>query len=374
MNEQMGCRKIIHVDMDAFYASVEQREDPKLKGKPVVVGGMPDSRGVVCTCSYEARKFGIRSAMASSKAYRLCPRAIFLHPNMKLYASVSYQIREIMKEFTDIIEPLSLDEAFLDVTANKKNNPSGTLVAREILKKINRETRLTASAGVSYNKFLAKIASDMNKPNGLTVITPAESEAFIENLPIGKFFGIGKVTESRLKKMGFNTGADLKKLDRIQMYSLFGRGGDFFYDIVRGIDNRKVITDWVRKSYGREETYQTDLIEMEDIYIKLNEIASDLSDLLKEDKIQGKTITLKVKYNDFVTVTRSYTHSDFISQEREELFSRSKKLLEKTEAGNRKIRLLGISVSNFYQEEQLLFQPTFPFMSHGRDTIDRFES
>lgn len=361
MNQRPAQKKIIHIDMDAFYASVEQRENPKLKGLPVVVGGMPDSRGVVCTCSYEARKFGIRSAMASAKAYKLCPRAIFVYPNMKLYASVSYQLREIFREFTEIIEPLSLDEAFLDVTLNKKEMQSATLIAKEIKRRINQETKLTASAGVSYNKFLAKIASDMNKPNGLTVIKPDEAEEFIEKLPIGRFFGIGKVTEGRLRKMGFNTGADLKKLDRMQMYSLFGRGGDFFYDIVRGTDNREVITDWVRKSYGREETYQTDLIELEDIYIKLNEIASELSDLLKEDNIQGRTITLKVKYSDFVNVTRSYTHSDFMSPEREELFSHAKELLKKTEAGKRKIRLLGISVSNFFQEEQLLFQPTFHF-------------
>lgn len=363
MKEKTENRKIIHVDMDAFYASVEQRENPSLKGKAVVVGGMPDSRGVVCTCSYETRKFGVRSGMSSAKAYRLCPRAVFIYPNMSLYASVSHQIREIMREFTDIIEPLSLDEAFLDVTLNKKNNPSGTLVAREILRKINRETRLTASAGVSYNKFLAKIASDINKPNGLTVIRPEEAEAFIEKLPIGKFFGIGKVTESRLKNIGITSGADLKKFDRIQMYKLFGKGGDFFYDIVRGIDDREVITDWVRKSYGREETYQTDLIEMEDIYNKLDEIATELSSLLKEDNIQGKTITLKVKYSDFVSATRSYTHRDIISPTKEELLYHAKELLRKTEAGKKKIRLLGISVSNFPSEEQLLFQPTFPFMS-----------
>ena len=347
--------------MDAFYASVEQRENPKLKGKPLIVGGMPDSRGVVCTCSYEARKFGVKSAMSSSKAYKLCPRGIFIYPNMKLYSFVSYQIREILHEFTDVIEPLSLDEAFLDVTENKLSMPSATLLAKEIKRRINQETKLTASAGVSYNKFLAKIASDMNKPNGLTVIKPNEAEAFIEKLPIGKFFGIGKVTESRLMKMGFNTGADLKKLDKFQMHALFGKGGDFFYDIVRGVDSREVITDWVRKSYGREETYQTDLIELEDIYIKLNEIASELSELLKEDNIQGRTITLKIKYSDFVSATRSHTHHDFISQEREEIFNHAKKLLKKTEAGRKKIRLLGISISNFYQEEQVLFQPTFPF-------------
>jgi len=354
-------KKIIHVDMDAYYASVEQRENPSLKGKPIIVGGMPDTRGVVCTCSYEARKFGIKSAMASAKAYKLCPRAVFLYPNMKLYESVSYQINKILHEFTDIIEPLSLDEAFLDVTSNKMEMPSATLIAKEIKKRILQELKLTASAGVSYNKFLAKIASDMNKPNGLTVIKPNEAENFIEKLPIGKFFGIGKVTESRLMKMGFNTGADLKKLDKFQMHSLFGRSGDFFYDIVRGIDNREVITNWVRKSYGREETYQTDLIELDDIYIKLNELALELSELLKEDTIQGRTITLKVKYSDFVTITRSITLNDFISQEREEIFRLGKNLLNKTEAGKRKIRLLGISVSNFYREEQLLFQPTFSF-------------
>lgn len=356
-------RKIIHIDMDAFYASVEQRENPSLKGKPLIVGGMPDSRGVVCTCSYEARKFGVRSGMSSAKAYKLCPRAIFLYPNMSLYASISHQIREVMGEFTDIIEPLSLDEAFLDVTLNKKNNPSGTLMAKEILRRINRETRLTASAGVSYNKFLAKVASEINKPNGLSVIRPEEAELFIEKLPIGKFFGIGKVTESRLKNIGIATGADLKKFDRIQMYNLFGKSGEFFYDIVRGIDNREVITDWIRKSYGKEETYQTDLIEREDIYNSLNEIATELSALLEEDKIYGRTITLKVKYSDFVSVTRSYTHNDFITPTRDELLSHAKELLKKTEAGKREIRLLGISVSNFSSEEQLLFQPTFPFMS-----------
>jgi DNA polymerase-4 len=227
-------RKIIHIDMDAFYASIEQRDNPKLKHRPVIVGGSPDMRGVVAACSYEARKFGIHSAMASSRAYRLCPAAVFIRPRFDVYRRVSEQIREIFLEYTDLVEPLSLDEAYLDVTQNKKGMKSATFIARKIKRKIHAKTGLTASAGISFNKFLAKVASDLQKPDGLTVVRPEQADGFIDRLPIGKFFGIGKVTEKKMIALGIKTGADLKKVDRVKLTEHFGKVGVYYYDIAHG--------------------------------------------------------------------------------------------------------------------------------------------
>ena len=254
-------RKIIHIDMDAFFAAVEQRDNPELRGKPVIVGGDPGGRGVVATCSYEARRFGIHSAMSCARAYRLCPQARFVPPRFEAYRTVSLQIREIFHQYTDLVEPLSLDEAFLDVTDNKPAIQSATWVAQEILQKIKQVTGLTASAGVSYNKFLAKIASDMHKPDGLTVVTPEQAKAFIEVLPVRRFHGVGRVTEKRMQTLGILTGADLKKRPQQELDKNFGKAGQYYYQIARGIDLRPVLPNRVRKSIGKETTLSEDIAD-----------------------------------------------------------------------------------------------------------------
>jgi DNA polymerase-4 len=343
-------RKIIHIDMDAFYASVEQRDRPELKGKPVIVGGDPNSRGVVAACSYEARKFGIHSAMPSSRAYKLCPHAVFLRPRFDVYRSVSNDIREIFQEYTDIVEPLSLDEAFLDVTKNKRGIASATLIAQEILKKIYEKTgQLTASAGVSFNKFLAKVASDFNKPNGITVITPDDATDFIDKLPIRKFFGVGKVTEEKMHNLGIITGADLKKMDKERLINIFGKAGNYFYNIAQGIDNRPVETEWIRKSIGKETTFSEDIDDKEQMIEILNQLAVKIENILKRDGREGMTVTLKVKYFDFQSITRRITVSEPIA-DADIIMKYVSSLLDNTEAGMKKVRLLGISISNFTDE------------------------
>jgi len=304
-------RKIIHIDMDAFYASIEQRDQPELRGKPVILRGKPDSRGVVATCSYEARKFGIHSAMSSSRAYKLCPQAVFQRPRFEVYKSVSEQIRVIFHEFTDLVEPLSLDEAYLDVTENKKNIRSATLIAEDIRQRIFQETGLTASAGVSFNKFLAKVASDINKPDGTKVITPKQADEFIAKLAISKFFGIGKVTAEKMKKIGINTGSDLRKLSKERLVSLFGKNGLYYFNISHGRDDRPVCTEWIRKSLGKEITLDKDITDLTRILEILEDLANQVEVLLKRNQLQGKTITLKVKYFDFTSITRSKTISQW---------------------------------------------------------------
>lgn len=344
-------RKIIHIDMDAFYASVEQRDRPELKGKPVVVGGDPEKRGVVAACSYEARKFGIHSAMASSRAFKLCPHAIFLRPNFDVYRSVSADIRKIFHEYTDIVEPLSLDEAFLDVTENKKGLSSATLIAKAILKQIYQDTGgLTASAGVSFNKFLAKAASDFNKPNGIKVVTPDDAAEFTDNLPVRKFFGVGKVTEQKMHHLEIMTGADLKKIDKEKLINLFGKAGHYFYNMANGIDNRPVETEWIRKSIGKETTLIEDINDINEMIDILSMLAAKIENLLKRDNRQGMTVTLKVKYSDFQRITRSVTVKEPIS-DADIIMKYVQPLLEKTEAGMKQVRLLGISISNFTDEE-----------------------
>jgi len=360
-------RKIIHIDMDAFYASVEQRDRPTLKGKPVIVGGDPRSRGVVAACSYEARKFGIHSAMASSTAYRLCPDATFIRPRFDVYRSVSTQIREIFYEYTGLVEPLSLDEAFLDVTDNYQGMPSATLIAREVKKKIYARTGgLTASAGVSFNKFLAKVASDVNKPDGITVITPDIAHEFIDSLPVRKFFGVGKVTEEKMLNHGIKTGADLKRYKKEELIELFGKSGNYFFDIAHGLDDRPVEPNRIRKSIGKETTFSEDIDDTDQMLEILEEIAAKLENSLIKRQAKGRTITLKVKYFDFQSITRSLT-VDERTDSATIIMKHIRPLLSKTEAGKKKVRLLGISISNFDDQKntirkyrQLPLPLTFP--------------
>lgn len=340
------CRKIIHIDMDAFYASVEQRDYPELRGKPVIVGGDPKKRGVVAACSYEARAFGIHSAMPGKTAFKRCPHAIFLRPDFGKYRAVSSRIMEIFSEYSDIVEPLSLDEAFIDVTENKKNIPFATHIAQQIRREIFIKTGLTASAGVSFNKFLAKTASDVNKPNGIKVIRPHEAGEFIDRLPIRKFFGVGKATEKKMLNLGIKTGADLKKIDKAQLIRLFGKSGVYFYDIAHAQDNRPVNAVRVRKSLGKETTLNEDIDDTGQMIQILEKIALQIENLAKEKNIKGMTLTLKVKYFDFQCITRSITGSSpFIKADT--MINHAKTLLEHTQAGNKKVRLLGLSISNF---------------------------
>ncbi len=338
--------------MDAFYASIEQRDNPSLRGKPVIVGGDPDRRGVVSTCSYEARKYGVHSAMASRTAMRLCPHAVLLYPRFDAYEEASHRFLCICADYTDLIEPLSLDEAFLDVTYNKKYMTSATIIAQEIRKRIFAETGLTASAGVSYNKFLAKTASEINKPNGIAVIKPDDAVKFLETLPIGKFFGVGKVSEKKMIALGIKNGLDLKNTDLEKLTKHFGKTGKFYYDIVRGIDNRPVSPYRERKSYGREITLDEDILDMDQIHSILTNIALELESAFKEKNLKGKTISLKVKYFDFQLSTRSITVSTPVDSS-DVIMEEVQKLLKHTEAGRKKIRLLGISLSNFSNDEEV---------------------
>ncbi|WP_443936579.1 DNA polymerase IV [Pedobacter sp. MW01-1-1] len=339
-------RKIIHIDMDAFYASVEQRDFPEYRGKPLVVGGKPDSRGVVATASYEARQYGIRSAMSCSKAYQLCPSAIFVYPRFDVYSIVSKSIREIFKRYTDIIEPLSLDEAYLDVTEDKLGIGSAIDIAKAIKNDIQTELNLTASAGVSINKFVAKIASDMNKPDGLTFIGPSKIKGFMEKLPIEKFFGIGKVTAARMNAMQIRTGADLKKLSEAQLLAQFGKSGKFYYQVVRGIDNRLVHSNRVSKSVGAEDTLAEDTNDLSVMHGLLVQISQTIATRLSKQQLKGKTLTLKIKFADFKIITRSKSF-DIPFNDAETLFKEGIKLLAEANLELAYIRLLGLTVSRF---------------------------
>lgn len=331
--------------MDAFFASVEQRDNPALRGKPVIVGGRPGGRGVVSTCSYEARKYGVRSAMPTNEAYRLCPHGIFVNSRFDAYKEASSIVRNIFFEYTDLVEPLSLDEAYLDVTENHKGNPSATLVAEEIRARIFEETKLTASAGVAPNKFLAKVASDYNKPNGITVITPSRVQEFLDELDIKKFFGVGKATQKKMHALGIKTGADLKEWSEIDLVKAFGKSGRWYYKIVRGIDDREVKPHRTRKSYGKERTFSEDVGDLEWVTGFLDDLAKQISEGMKKIPTAGKTITLKVRYKNFDTITRSHSLAHYTNKA-EEISVIAKQLLEQTEVGNREIRLLGISLSN----------------------------
>lgn len=347
--------------MDAFYASVEQQDNPELAGKPVIVGGRPDSRGVVAACSYEARRFGIRSAMPCAHAYKRCPEAIFVRPRMARYKEISERIMKIFLRYTDLVEPMSLDEAYLDVTLNTKQQPSATLLAREICQAIHEETGLTASAGVSCNKFVAKIASDLNKPNSVSVIEPDRVEDFLATLPIGKFHGIGKVTEARMLQLNIRTGADLRNCSRIELAEYFGKNGNFFYDIVRGADSRPVRTSRVRKSVGSERTLKEDTTDMDEINALLESLVEQVSTVLQRKDVGSRTITLKIRYSDFTTITRSVSCKTAISAA-QDILSCLPELLKKTQAGARPIRLIGVSASNLVpKSEQRPRQLDLPF-------------
>lgn len=342
-------RKIIHVDMDAFYASVEQRDHPELRGKPVAVGSS-SRRGVVAAASYEARKYGVRSAMPSVTAARLCPELIFTKARFDQYRDVSQQVRAIFFEYTDLVEPLSLDEAYLDVTENKRSIPAATQIAREIRARILVETQLTASAGISINKFLAKVATDLNKPDGMTLIPPERAEAFLEQLPIEKFFGIGAKTAEKMKRLGIFTGGDLKSRDEIELARRFGKAGRHYYRIVRGLDKRPVKPDRLRKSVGAENTFLEDLTTEAEMLDKLAPIVQKVCQRMANVDLAGRTITLKIKYHDFQITTRSRSLSHH-AHRYEEIFPVIADLLYQPEFPPKPVRLLGASVSNLNNED-----------------------
>lgn len=343
-------RKIIHIDMDSFYASVEQRDFPMLLGKPIAVGGSPDGRGVVATASYEARRYGVKSAMSSRQALSLCPDLIFVPPRFDVYKQVSQHIRSIFGRYTDLIEPLSLDEAFLDVTIDKLDIGSAIEIAQQIKNAIKEELNLTASAGVSTNKFIAKIASDFNKPDGLTFIGPSRIHAFLESLPIERFFGVGKVTAQKMKAKGIFTGLDLKAFSEEQLSTYFGKAGRFFYHMVRGNDERPVRPNRVAKSIGVEDTFSYDLKDIEEIKEELNTLCVKLEKRLAVNSKIGRTVTLKIKYADFVQITRSTTAVHYVSSA-QELYDEALRLLDKVDISEKRIRLIGVTVSNFYTHE-----------------------
>jgi DNA polymerase-4 len=347
-------RKIIHIDMDAFYAAVEQRDNPELRGKAIAIGSS-SSRGVVATASYEARKFGVHSAMPSVTALRRCPELIFVRPRMEVYKEVSQQIREIFFSYTDLVEPLSLDEAYLDVTENHAQNPSATLIAQEIKQAIYAKTGLTASAGVSYNKFLAKTASDVNKPNGLFLITPEQAQPFIDKLKVERFFGIGKVTAEKMHHMGIFFGADLKKLSQHRLSQVFGKAGAYYFQISRAVDNRLVNPHRELKSVGGENTFSNDLSNLAEMEKALLPIAQKVYERIKRVNKFGKTLTLKVKFADFTQITRSKTLANPIVTF-EVLWETTLELLALILEPQIRVRLLGVTVSNFLNEEQEAIQ------------------
>ncbi|WP_420460736.1 DNA polymerase IV [Neolewinella sp.] len=352
-------RKIIHIDMDAFFASVEQRDHPELRGKPIAVGGSK-MRGVVAAASYEARVFGVRSAMPSVTAKRLCPELIFVKSSFDKYRAVSDQIRDIFYSYTDLVEPLSLDEAYLDVTETKRGPDSATLIARAIRQEIFQATQLTASAGVSFNKFLAKVASDINKPNGMKVIMPDEAPAFLAALPVEDFHGIGKVTAARMHKMGYRTGADLLTLSEVEMAQRFGKVGRHYYRIVRALDDRPVNPNRNRKSIGAERTYSEDISTLAEMKEKTDWLAEKIHDYLTERDNFGRTVTLKMKSPEFIIHTRSRSFSGEVRR-LDDLKEVAHQLLKENIDEVPVVRLLGLSVSNLEREGGEGVQLLLPF-------------
>jgi DNA polymerase IV len=342
-------RKIVHIDMDAFYASVEQRDNPELRGKPVAVGGS-EARGVVAAASYEARKFGVRSAMPSVIAKRKCPDLIFVKPRFDAYKAISLQIRSIFAEYTPLIEPLSLDEAYLDVTENLKGIVSATWIAEEVRARIRAETQLTASAGISYNKFLAKLASDHRKPDGLFVITPEMGPVFVETLPVRRFHGVGPATAKKMEQLGIKIGLDLKTQSLASLQQHFGKAGSYYYWAARGIDERPVRANRVRKSVGAENTFPIDLFTYEAAQDQLRDIIDTVWDHCERSGTRGRTITLKVKFANFRQITRSRTGEVAITT-RSELEQLGNALLAPLFPVTKGIRLLGISLSSLGTEE-----------------------
>jgi DNA polymerase IV len=338
-------RKIIHIDMDAFFAAVEQRDFPHYRNKPLIVGGSPDSRGVVATCSYEARRFGIHSAMPSAHAYRLCPQAIFVKPRFTVYQETSQEIRKIFTDYTELVEPLSLDEAYLDVSSVSLHSGSATLIAKAIKNAIKTKTELIASAGISYNKFLAKVASDINKPDGLYLIAPEQGPSFVEQLPVSKFHGIGKATASKMYALGIQTGQDLKKLSLEVLQTYFGKSGLDYYNICRGIDNRPVNNHRDIKSVGVETTFQEDIDARQEILQHLQKLLAHALAKALTKQLTARTLTVKIKYHDFVQITRSRTLFKALDTP-ESLFAVLNALLANTDVGHRRVRLLGVTLSS----------------------------
>ena len=359
MSQEAALRKIIHIDMDMFYAAVEMRDRPELRGKPLVVGGRPDSRSVATTANYEARKFGIHSGMSCAAAKRLCPRCLFIPPDFKKYQNVSEQIQRIFHEYTDLVESVSLDEAYLDVTRNKKDEPSATRLAREIKRRIFAATGLTASAGVASSMFVAKIASDARKPDGLCVVRPEQVMGFIRPLAVIKIPGIGRVTDAQLGALKIRTVADLEKSSLPFLEEHFGKFGRYLHDIAHGIDERPVIPWRERQSYGAEETFDRDIMEKEPLLEFLRTCAQEVFRELREEGKQGRTVTLKIKYADFQLVTRRCTFSDFLASP-EQVFLAARDLLERTAAGSRPVRLAGIALSNFEPSRQKMEMAVAP--------------
>lgn len=340
--------------MDAFYASIEQRDNPELKGKPIAVG-RPQERGVVAAASYEARKYGIRSAMSSKKAMELCPELIFVPGRMDVYKSVSAQIHEIFHDYTDVIEPLSIDEAFLDVTENKKDMELAVDIAREIKARIRSELHLIASAGVSYNKFLAKIASDYRKPDGLCTIHPDQALDFIAHLPVESFWGVGKVTAKKMHQLFIHTGKDLRECSLEMLTHYFGKAGRLYYDFARGIDNRPVETLHIRKSVGCEHTLERDITLRSAMIIELYHVATELVERLKRHQFKGNTLTLKIKFNDFSQITRSLSSSETMYT-LQSILPKAKKLMSEIDYEHHPVRLIGLSVSNPVNERKGTWQ------------------
>ena len=339
-------RKIIHVDMDAFYAAVEQRDFPQYRNKPVIVGGRPDSRGVVATCSYEARMFGIHSAMPSAQAYRLCPQAIFIKPRFDAYREASAIILGIFNRYTDLVEPVSLDEAYLDVSASELFQGSATLLAKRIKQEIHRQTRLTASAGISCNKFLAKLASDIGKPDGLYLIPPEKAKQFVETLFIGKFHGIGPATEKKMRELGIENGMDLRRTPMVVLQQHFGKAAQHYYDIARGIDRRPVNAHRSRKSVGVETTFERDLDDLNAILEQLHTLLQQALVKLGEKGLSARTLTIKIKFRNFVQITRGRTLPEPIADSHalRPLFA---ELLKNTGIETQSVRLLGVTLSGF---------------------------
>ena len=346
----MDERKIIHIDMDAFYASVEQRDHPELRGKAIAVGHS-EERGVVAAASYEARKYGVRSAMSSLKAKQLCPHLIFVPGRMSVYKEVSAQIHAIFHDYTDLIEPLSLDEAFLDVTHNKKNIPLAVDIAKEIKLRIHEELNLVASAGISYNKFLAKVASDYRKPDGLCTIHPDQAQEFIDRLPIEAFWGVGKVTAKKMHTLGIHRGKELRQCTLEMLTRIFGKAGHIYYNFARGIDLRPVEAERIRKSVGCEHTLDKDITSQSSVIIELYHVATELVERLKRNGFSGNTLTLKIKFYDFKQMTRSLTQEKELNR-LEDILPLAKLLLKEVDYTIRPIRLIGLTVSNPKEEQE----------------------
>ena len=343
MNAANATRRILHIDMDAFYASVEQRDDPLLRGRPLAVGGSPESRGVVAACSYEARAFGVRSAMPMARALRLCPELAIVRPDFNRYRAVSQQVLALFRACTPLVEPLSLDEAYLDVTENAWGEPLGMEVARRLKEQIHDQLRLTASAGVAPNKFLAKIASGWKKPDGLTVIAPERVEAFLHKLPVEALWGVGPVTAAKLRRIGIEQLVQVRTADLAQLRAAVGNQADWLMRLSHGDDPRRVNPDRASKSGSTETTYPEDLTELREVRAEMERLARKTAAWLERKRLVARTVTIKVRYDDFSLVTRSHT-STMPGREADDIASRAVALLERTEAGQRPVRLLGAGV------------------------------